>query len=86
MIGRVYLIYRGNVYLFFVLCFVLLTHLVIEEVLKFICKTYDDDLDIHALQVETNVLKTILEDTEVNCFNDISKKVKQIGQAEKRKN
>ena len=33
---------------------------------------------------ETNVLKTILEDTEVNCFSDISKRVKQISQAEKK--
>ena len=54
-----------------------------EEIVEFITKTYGDDLDINALQVETAVLGTILGGIKVTCFYDIYKRMKEIGNVEK---
>ena len=55
-----------------------------EEDLNFISETYSNDLHLPTLEVETSVLKPILEDVEVSCFNDIYKNVKEISQTEKK--
>ena len=49
----------------------------------FLKTTYTDDLDIDALQVEIAVLKAMLKDSEINCFRDVFKSVKEKRESEK---
>ena len=43
----------------------------------YIYEIYSDDLDVEALQAETPVLRTILSEVDVTCFNDIYKHLKE---------
>ena len=52
-----------------------------EKIIQYISENYGDDLDVEGLQVETAILKTMLNDNEVTCFNDIHKCLKECGTA-----
>ena len=54
-----------------------------EEVMVFLKTTYSDDVNVDALQVEIAVLKAMLKDSEINCFRDVFKSVKEKRESEK---
>ena len=53
------------------------------ELIDFIKQTYGDDISVNSLQIETSVLKAILGEEKIACFDDIYKKIKKTSNAEK---
>ena len=45
------------------------------ETVNSVSNLYGAEIDMHALQIETNVLRTIMSDSKVACFKDLYRRV-----------
>lgn len=54
----------------------------IKELEEYISKLYGDEIDLVALKIEANVLRTIVKD-KVSCFKDIYQVVKDCSEGER---